>query len=121
MAGETSHDTCEVQCVTPAVVTAVRRASLSHEEVARLAEVFKVLGEPTRVRIIHALAIAEMCVCDLADALGMTNSAVSHQLRVLRNLRLVRFRKDGKSVYYTLDDHHILNLFQEGLEHVRHS
>jgi ArsR family transcriptional regulator len=83
-----------------------------------LAETFKVLGDSTRVRILDALARAELCVCDLARLLGLSDSAVSHQLRVLRGMRLVRPRRDGKMIFYTLDDQHIVRLFEQGLEHV---
>ena len=86
-----------------------------------LSETFKVLGDPTRVRIISALCGGEMCVTDLAEALEMSQSAVSHQLRVLRNLRLVRSRKEGRHVYYALDDEHVLALFAQGLGHVAHA
>ena len=100
---------------------AVRRAERALPEadtVAALAETFKVLGDPTRVRITRALAREELCVCDLATLLGMSQSAVSHSLRALRQLRLVRFRKVGKIAYYRLDDDHIERLLEEGLQHV---
>jgi ArsR family transcriptional regulator, lead/cadmium/zinc/bismuth-responsive transcriptional repressor len=87
----------------------------------RLAETFKALGDPTRVRIVSALCAGERCVNDLAEDLAMSASAVSHQLRVLRNLHLVSARKDGRNVYYDLDDDHVLTLVSEGLDHVRHS
>ena len=83
-----------------------------------LAGTFKVLGDPTRVRILDALARGEVPVCDLAELLGLTQSAVSHQLRLLRGARLVKPRRDGKHIYYTLDDHHIAGLFTQGLAHV---
>lgn len=86
----------------------------------RLAETFKALSDPTRVRIVSLLADAELCVCDLAAALGMNQSAVSHQLRTLRGLRLVRRRREGRQIYYTLDDEHVADLFRRGLEHVTH-
>ena len=86
----------------------------------RLAETFKALSDPTRVRIVSLLADAELCVCDLAAALDMSQSAVSHQLRTLRDRRLVRWRRDGKQVFYTLDDEHVADLFQIGLDHVAH-
>jgi len=86
----------------------------------RLAETFKVLGDPTRVRILSALAMGELCVGEIAEALSMTQSAISHQLRILRALRLVKFQKRGRSVFYSLDDEHIERLFQEGLNHVTH-
>ncbi len=86
----------------------------------RLAELFKALADPSRVRIICALTHTELCVHDLAAVLGMSQSAVSHQLRSLREMRLVRYRKEGRHVYYQLDDEHIQDLFRRGLEHVEH-
>ena len=85
-----------------------------------VAQLFKALSDPTRVRIISVLTRTELCVHDLAATLGMSQSAVSHQLRSLREQRLVRTRKDGRHVYYQLDDEHIAELFDGGLEHVRH-
>jgi DNA-binding transcriptional ArsR family regulator len=85
-----------------------------------LAAIFKALADPTRVRIVSILAQTELCVCDLAATLGMTQSAVSHQLRLMRDLRLVKNRKEGRMVYYALDDEHIRDLFQRGLEHIEH-
>ena len=96
----------------------VRARLLGGPAVAALAETFKVLGDTTRVRIIDALSNTELCVQDLADALGLTQSAVSHQLRLLRSMRLVRTRRDGRQIFYTLDDDHIVGLFKQGLEHV---
>lgn len=84
-----------------------------------LAELFKSLGDPTRVRILWALSLHEMCVCELATSLEMTQSAVSHQLRLLKNARLVRARRDGRSIYYSLADAHVSLLFSQGLEHVQ--
>jgi DNA-binding transcriptional ArsR family regulator len=92
---------------------------LDEASVAALAETFKVLGDTTRVRILDALARAEVPVCDLAQLLGLTQSAVSHQLRLLRGMRLVKSRRDGKHIYYIADDHHIVGLFEQGLEHVQ--
>jgi ArsR family transcriptional regulator, lead/cadmium/zinc/bismuth-responsive transcriptional repressor len=86
---------------------------------ASLAETFKVLGDPTRVRMLDALARGDVAVCDLAELLGLTQSAVSHQLRLLRSMRLVRSRRDGRHILYTVDDSHIAGLFEQGLEHVR--
>ncbi len=85
-----------------------------------LASTFAALADPTRVRLISALLGEELCVYDLATLLGMSQSATSHQLRILRNLNLVRTRKEGRIVYYALDDDHIRELFQRSLEHVRH-
>src|SRR6266540_5968334 len=113
----TREGICEIECIDEAKVAAVRGRLLPEEATARLAEMFKVLGDGTRVRIIHALSLEELCVCDIASLLGTTKSAVSHQLRMLRNMRVVRYRKAGKIVYYSLDDTHIGNLFGEGLKH----
>jgi len=92
---------------------------LSDNEAATLSGTFSVLADPTRTKIIHALSSDELCVCDIASILGASLSAVSHQLRILRNMRIVKFRKDAKMVYYTLDDDHITTLFNEGLKHIR--
>jgi DNA-binding transcriptional ArsR family regulator len=93
---------------------------LDEPSALRLAELFKALSDPTRVRMLSALAAGELCVCDIAAALDMTQSAISHQLRVLRQLRLVRRRRDGQMAFYTLDDEHVSDLFRQGLEHVLH-
>lgn len=111
---------CDAYCIDEAAVRQARESMLAPAETARLAETFKALGDPTRIRILHALSGRELCVCDLAAVLEMGQSAVSHQLRTLRNLRLVKFRREGKTVYYSLDDQHITTLFREGLDHVRH-
>ena len=87
-------------------------------DAAQLAETFKVLGDVTRVRIIDVLSQGELCVCDIASLLDLSDSAVSHQLRLLRNLRLVRPRRDGRLVFYSLDDQHIIGLFRQALRHV---
>jgi DNA-binding transcriptional ArsR family regulator len=92
---------------------------LTEETVLALAETFRALGDATRVRILHALAHGEICVCDLAASMAVSESAVSHQLRLLRSLRLVKSRRDGRHIYYTLADQHIVRLFAQGLEHVQ--
>jgi ArsR family transcriptional regulator, lead/cadmium/zinc/bismuth-responsive transcriptional repressor len=97
----------------------VRERLLDDATAASLAETFKALGDPTRVRILDALSRAEVAVCDLADVLGLTQSAVSHQLRLLRGMRLVRSRRDGRHIYYAVDDDHIAKLFRQGLDHVQ--
>src|SRR5438128_11548504 len=94
-------------------------AALNDATVTALAETFKVLGDTTRVRILDALSRAELCVHDLAQSVGISESAVSHQLRLLRGMRLVRTRRDGRLVYYAIDDQHIVGLFLQGLEHVQ--
>ncbi len=88
------------------------------EELYRLAELFKIFGNPTRIRILSALKSHELCVCDIADLLGMTQSAISHQLRILKQMQLVKFRRDGRTVYYSLADDHVYKILSEGLEHV---
>lgn len=85
-----------------------------------LSQIFKALGDPTRLKIIELLSHGELCVLDISEGLSMTQSAISHQLRTLRNLRLVKYRKEGKQVIYSLDDEHVLKLFEQGLEHVNH-
>ncbi|GBD99304.1 hypothetical protein BMS3Abin07_01339 [bacterium BMS3Abin07] len=112
------EDICEVDFFDPKRVASVRKKMKPKHALQLLAETFRVLGDTTRIKIIFALSQAELCVCDIANLLGTTKSTVSHQLRVLRNMRLVRYRKEGKMVYYSLDDEHIKNLFDEGLRHV---
>ncbi|HBW37205.1 helix-turn-helix transcriptional regulator [Desulfosporosinus sp. BICA1-9] len=109
---------CEILCIHSDLIDSVRKKLIPSEQVHPLAELFKTLGDPTRVRIMDALAKNEFCVCDLAELLGLSQSATSHQLRVLRNNRLVKYRREGKMVYYSLDDNHVLALYREGLEHI---
>lgn len=94
---------------------------MAEADLAVLAETFRALGDGTRLRILDALSRAELCVCDLAELVGLSASAVSHQLRVLRGLRLVRSRRTGRHVFYALDDQHVVDLFRQGLEHVGES
>lgn len=91
---------------------------LSVEKAQRMSEFFSLLGDANRLRILSALAIQELCVCDLAAAVKMTESAVSHQLRTLRSMRLVGYRKQGRNVFYYLKDHHVFNLYREVAEHL---
>jgi len=98
---------------------AVRAALMPADSVAGLADTFRMLGDPTRVRILDAIAREERCVCDIAAIIGLSESAVSHQLRLLRGLRLVRPRRAGRHVFYALDDQHIVSFFQQGLRHVQ--
>jgi ArsR family transcriptional regulator, lead/cadmium/zinc/bismuth-responsive transcriptional repressor len=100
-------------------IQTIKAELLSDEAVHALAETFKVLGDATRVRILNAISRNELCVGDLADLLGLSESAVSHQLRLLRGMRLVRPRRAGQQIFYTLDDQHIVGLFEQGLEHVQ--
>ena len=94
-------------------------SKLDDHSVEGLTEIFRVLGDPTRVRILDALSRAELCVSDLASRLCVTESAVSHQLRLLRNTRIVRSRREGRMIFYALDDDHVLALFRQGLRHVQ--
>jgi ArsR family transcriptional regulator len=109
---------CDCNVLHDAVVKRVKKRMPGEESLFDLAELFKVFGDSTRVRIISALLFAEMCVCDIAALLDMSKSAVSHQLRVLRQSRLVKFRRDGKVVFYSLDDMHVGAIFRQGLAHV---
>lgn len=84
-----------------------------------LADLFKVFGDSTRIRILSVLSEGELCVCDIAAALNMTQSAISHQLRILKGTRLVKFRKEGKTVYYSLADSHVETILKQGMDHVR--
>jgi len=115
------QDRCEVYYVDEAMVRQAQAQLVEGLTATHLAEFFKALSDPTRVRIISALSAGELCVCDLAATLGMSPSAISHQLRLLRQLRLVKRRKVGQMVYYTLDDEHVSTLFREGIDHVRHA
>ena len=115
-----SYDSCEATQVHEGSVSKARARAIEEETVQRLSDIFKVMGDPTRLRIINALSSGEMCVCDIACALSMENSAISHQLRILKAMRLVKFRKEGKSAIYSLDDEHMLTLFNEGLKHAQH-
>ncbi|MCX7904651.1 MAG: metalloregulator ArsR/SmtB family transcription factor [Caloramator sp.] len=109
---------CSCTVVHEDVVEKVKDMMPEEERLYDVAELFKVLGDTTRIKIICALFESEMCVCDIADLLNMSQSAVSHQLRVLKAARLVKFRKEGKIVYYSLDDEHVKMIFDLGLLHV---
>jgi ArsR family transcriptional regulator len=111
-------DACEVYDTDQARVARVREHLVSEHAALTLAETFRVLGDPTRVRILDALSQGELCVCNLAAAVGLSESAVSHQLRLLRGRRLVRPRRAGRMVFYAIDDQHIMDLFAQGRRHV---
>lgn len=113
-----SKAVCEVLCINERKVDAARRAMKPDATLMKLAAGFKVLGDPTRTKIISALLQEELCVCDLASLIGLSQSAISHQLRVLRNTNLVKYRKDGRIAYYSLDDDHISVILTAGLKHV---
>jgi ArsR family transcriptional regulator, lead/cadmium/zinc/bismuth-responsive transcriptional repressor len=111
-------DRCEINCIHDEAVKAVQQALFGEDVAVSLAELFKALGDPTRVKILFSLMTRELCVCDLTAVIGASESAVSHQLRILRTLRLVKYRREGKILYYSLADAHIEKLFAQGLEHV---
>ncbi len=100
------------------VVESVSDKMIDMDTVKELAEFFKVFGDSTRLRILYALSLSEMCVCDIAAVLGTSQSAISHQLKVLRQMRLVKYRRDGKVIYYSHDDGHITEIFRQGFEHI---
>ena len=114
-----SIEICSEQAVNHQKVIKVKSVLPAENEIDHLTELFKILGDKTRLKIVLALANEELCVCDLAWLIQLSVSAVSHQLRLLRNLKLVKFRKSGKMVYYSLDDDHINQLIEMALIHSR--
>lgn len=111
---------CDVSPTNESTLKAIKESLYEEEIVSMLAQTFKALADPTRLKIIYVLSKTPLCVCDIANLLDMTQSAISHHLRLLRNLRLVKFRKEGKMAIYSLDDDHVLQLFKQGLDHVQH-
>jgi len=120
MGDEQGIERCSCNVVHEDVVDLVKKRMPGDECLFDLAELFKVFGDTTRVKILFALFTAEMCVCDITALLGLTQSAVSHQLRVLKQARLVKSRREGKMVYYSLDDEHVKQIFDQGLAHISH-
>ncbi len=116
---ETMTDVCECTVVHEAVVARVRDKLPDEDLLYDVSELFKVFGDSTRTRILSALFESELCVCDIASLLNMTKSAVSHQLRILRQTKIVKNRKQGKEVYYSLDDGHIAEIYKMALEHLK--
>ncbi len=112
-------DLCDVQLVDQDAVQAAFADQADDDEITYLADTFQVLANPTRLRLVEALSQRELCVCDLAAVTGVSQSAVSHHLRQLRQLRIVRYRKAGRMAYYRLDDDHVATLLQTGIDHVR--
>lgn len=110
---------CDVHLVDEEAVQAALQDRATDEEITYVADLFQILASPTRLRIVEALAGGELCVCDLSALVGVSESAVSHHLRQMRQMRIVAFRKEGRMAYYRLDDGHIEGLFDTGLEHVR--
>lgn len=114
-------DVCDLVKIDLARVRKIRAELVAPDAVEGLANTFSALADPTRVRILDALSHGELCVCDLAAVLGLSQSAVSHQLRLLRGMRVVRPRRDGRIVFYSLDDQHIISIFRQTLQHVEES
>ncbi|WP_326906769.1 ArsR/SmtB family transcription factor [Sedimentibacter sp. MB31-C6] len=111
-------ENCDCTIIHDDIVRKVSDNMPDEEVLYDLAEIFKVFGDKTRIKITYALFASEMCVCDIAALLNMTQSAISHQLRVLKQARIVKFRREGKVVYYSLDDDHVKHIFDQGLNHV---
>lgn len=111
-------ETCDFLCVHHDVVQKVYDDMPAEESLYDLAELFKVFGDTTRIKILYVLFENEMCVCDIAQILNMTQSAISHQLRVLKQNRLVKFRREGKNIIYSLADEHVRSIINQGMEHI---
>lgn len=118
MAEKYNLDACNCSVIHQDIVDKVKEHIPEEELLYDLSDLFKVFGDTTRIKILCSLFQSEMCVCDIAALLNMTQSAISHQLRVLKQARLVKFRKEGKVVYYSLDDDHIKSIFDQGLSHI---
>ncbi len=115
---EVEEGTCEFMHVHEEIVHQVQQVLPEEQELLDLAEFFKVFGDSTRIKILYVLSQSEMCVCDIATLLQMGQSAISHQLRILKQMRLVKFRREGKTVFYSLSDNHIQTILAQGMEHV---
>ncbi len=118
MENKNNIEICNCTIIHEDVINKVREHIPQEEMLYDLADLFKIFGDTTRIKILCALFQAEMCVCDIAALLGMTQSSISHQLRVLKQARLVKYRKEGKVVYYSLEDEHVKSIFDQGLIHI---
>jgi len=115
---DTFIERCDCNVIHEEIVIKVKEKMPQEEDLYDLAELFKVFGDSTRIKILSALFESEMCVCDIAFLLNMTQSAISHQLRVLKQARLVKYKKEGKVVFYSLDDDHVKKIIDQGLIHI---
>lgn len=115
---ELAESTCEFMHVHDAIIEKVEKVMPDEQQLLDLSEFFKVFGDSTRIKILYVLSQSEMCVCDIATLLQMGQSAISHQLRVLKQMRLVTFRREGKTVFYSLADAHIQMILAQGMEHI---
>ena len=111
-------ETCSIEAIHDEVVLSVKEKMPRDEELLKLADLYKAMGDLTRIRILAALVQSEMCVCDIAALLGMTQSAISHQLAVLKKAKLVRYRREGKTIFYSLSDDHVRTILDQGMEHI---
>ncbi len=111
---------CEINLINAEKINSIKKNLIHDKKIEELSQIFKTLGDCTRLKIIYALSKSELCVCDIAEVINMSQSATSHQLRILRNMRLVKYKKKGKSAIYSLDDKHVLELFNQGLQHTNH-
>ena len=116
---ERKIESCNGNIIHEDIVVRVKDKLPAEETLYDLAELFKVFGDTTRIKIICALFESEMCVCDLAILLNMTKSAISHQLSTLRENNLVKFRREGKMIFYSLSDYHVKEIFEKGMEHIK--
>ena len=115
---EKIFECCEAEEIHKDLIEKVNQNMPDEEELYSLSELFKTFGDPTRIRILFVLSEAEVCVCDLAQILNMTQSAISHQLKVLKQNRLVKSRREGKSIFYSLADNHVRTIIAQGREHI---
>lgn len=118
MIDKNNMERCDNVCVHKEIVDDVNNHMPDEEDLYDLAELFKVFGDSTRIKILYVLFEKEMCVCDIAEILNMTQSAISHQLRVLKQSSLVKFRREGKTVFYSLSDNHVYSIINQGMEHI---
>lgn len=115
-----NSDICEINCIHPENVDKVIGNFPESEKVSRMAETFKILSDATRLKIVLAIMETELCVCDISEIVEISQSAASHQLRVLRSARLAKFRKEGKQVFYSIDDEHVSQIIKQALNHIQH-
>jgi DNA-binding transcriptional ArsR family regulator len=114
------EDICGEKCINEKKVIETVETLPKQEDIVQMADIFKALSDPTRLKIVLSLLKQEHCVCDIAVICSQTDSAISHQLRILRTMKIVRNRREGKIIYYTIDDDHVVSLINMSLDHVRH-
>jgi DNA-binding transcriptional ArsR family regulator len=112
-------ENCNCNIIHEDIINKVKKNMIDEELLYDLSDLYKVFGDTTRIKILHVLSISEMCVCDISTLLGIKQSSVSHQLKTLRQAKLVKYRRNGKVVYYSLDDTHVEQIFNQGLAHIK--